>query len=113
MIAISTRPSPSRTNSVAPRASMALGFSYPRRHRLFIHPLARNLSPLFLFASRSARIVRPFRRRDSPRFDSRRLIPRLRGGRKGNSTEESDEIPIDDPGGRGVRRHSQRDFAFG
>jgi hypothetical protein len=33
--------------------------------------------------------------------------------RKGNSTEDSHEIPIGDRSGPGARRHSQRDFAFG
>src|SRR5438067_12086014 len=113
MIATSTRPSPSRTNSVAPRASMASGFSYPRRLGLFIRRRAMNRSPRFPFASTSARIVRPFRRRENQRFESRRLVPRLRARRKENSTEESDEIPIDDRGGLGIRRHSERDFAFG
>ena len=47
-------------------------------------------------------------------FDRVGSSPRLRGReRKGNSTEDSNEILISDRSGSGARRHSERHFALG
>jgi hypothetical protein len=47
------------------------------------------------------------------RFESRRLVSRLRARLEGNSRGGSHEISLIDHSGSGAGRHSERDFAFG